>query len=68
MAKILVTDQVKLDRLKLITEVPGYNFLQAPADQAEVAEPPEYTLEVRTKERLHELEIENVTLLKVLEK
>lgn len=63
-----MTDQVKLDRLKLITEVPGYNFLQAPVGQVEVAEPPKYILEARTKERLRELEIENVTLLKVLGK
>lgn len=67
-AKMLASDQVKLDRLKLISEVFGYNFLRALADQIEVAEPPKYTLEARTKERLRELEIENATLLKVLGK
>jgi DNA-binding Xre family transcriptional regulator len=67
-AKMLVSDQVKLDRLKLISEVLGYNFLRALADQIDVADPPKYTLEAETKERLRELEIENATLLKVLRK
>ncbi len=64
--KMLASGQVKLDRLKLISEVLGYNFLRALADQVNVADPPKYTLEAETKERLRELEIENVTLLKVL--
>jgi transcriptional regulator with XRE-family HTH domain len=67
-AKMLASDQVKLDRLKLISEVLGYNFLRALADQVNVADPPKYTLEAETKERLRELEIENATLLKVLRK
>lgn len=67
-AKMLTSDQVKLDRLKLISEVLGYNFLRALADQVEVTEPPKYTLEAQTKERLRELEIENATLLKILGK
>ena len=66
--KMLASDQVKLDRLKLISEVLGYNFLRALADQVEVAEPPKYTLEAQTKERLRELEIETATLLKILGK
>lgn len=65
-AKMLASDQVKLDRLKLISEVLGYNFMRALADQIDVADPPKYTLEAATKERLRELEIENATLLKVL--
>ena len=64
--KMLASGQVKLDRLKLISEVLGYNFLRALADQIDVADPPKYTLEAETKERLRELEIENATLLKVL--
>mgnify|MGYP001004204721 FL=1 len=64
--KMLASGQVKLDRLKLISEVLGYNFLRALADQVNVADPPKYTLEAETKERLRELEIENATLLKVL--
>jgi DNA-binding Xre family transcriptional regulator len=68
-AKMLASDQIKLDRLKLISEVLGYNFLRALADQVEVNDnPPKYTLEAATRERLRELEIENATLLKVLGK
>lgn len=67
-AKMLASDQVKLDRLKLISEVLGYNFLRALADQIDVADPAKFTMEAETKERLRELEIENATLLKVLRK
>lgn len=67
-AKMLASDQIKLDRLKLISELLGYNFLRALADQIDVNDPPKYTMEVATKERLRELEIENATLLKVLGK
>ena len=68
-AKMLASDQIKLDRLKLISELLGYNFLRALADQIEVNDnPPKYTLETATKERLRELEIETATLLKVLGK
>jgi lambda repressor-like predicted transcriptional regulator len=67
-AKMLVAGQIKLDRLKLISELLGYNFVRALADQIEVADPPKYTLEAATKERLRELEIANATLLKVLGK
>jgi ribosome-binding protein aMBF1 (putative translation factor) len=67
-AKMLASDQIKLDRLKLISELLGYNFLRALADQIDVNDPPKYTMEDATKERLHELEIENATLLKVLGK
>lgn len=67
-AKMLASDQVKLDRLKLISEVLGYNFLRVLADQIGVGDPPKYTIEAETKERLRELEIENATLLKVLRK
>lgn len=65
-AKMLAFSQVKLDRLKLISEVLGYNFLRALADQIEVNDPPKYYMEDTTKERLRELEIENATLMKVL--
>jgi transcriptional regulator with XRE-family HTH domain len=68
-AKMLQSDQIKLDRLKLISELLGYNFLRALADQIDVNDnPPKYTMETATKERLRELEIENATLLKVLGK
>ncbi|MFA5327935.1 MAG: hypothetical protein WC384_09105 [Prolixibacteraceae bacterium] len=67
-AKMLLTGQIKLDRLKLISELLGYNFLRALADQIDVNDPPKYTMEAATKERIHELEIENATLLKVLGK
>lgn len=67
-SKMLQSDQIKLDRIKLISELLGYNFLRALADQIEVNDPPKYTLEAATKERLRELEIENATLLKVLGK
>lgn len=67
-AKMLASDQIKLDRLKLISELLGYNFLRELADQVDVSDPPKYTMEAATKERLRELEIENATLLKVLGK
>jgi transcriptional regulator with XRE-family HTH domain len=68
-AKMLASDQIKLDRLKQISELLGYNFLRALADRIDVNDnPPKYTLEAATKERLRELEIENATLLKVLGK
>ena len=67
-AKMLASDQIKLDRLKLISELLGYNFLRVLADQIEVNDPPKYTIEAATKERIRELEIENATLLKVLGK
>jgi len=68
-AKMLASDQIKLDRLKLISELLGYNFLRELADRIDVNDnPPKYTLETATKERLRELEIENATLLKVLGK
>ena len=67
-AKMLASDQIKLDRLKLISELLGYNFLRALADQIEVNEPPRYSAEPATRERIHELEIENAVLMKVLGK
>ena len=67
-AKMLASDQIKLDRLKLISELPGYNFLRALADQIEVNDPPRYSAELATRERLRELEIENAVLMKVLGK
>jgi hypothetical protein len=67
-AKMLASGQVKLDRLKLISELLGYNFLRALADQIEVNDPPKYIMESATRERLRELEIANATLLKVLGK
>jgi hypothetical protein len=67
-AKMFASGQIKLDRLKLISELLGYNLLRALADIIEVNEPPKYTLEAATRERLRELEIENATLLKVLGK
>ncbi len=67
-AKMLASDQIKLDRLKLISELLGYNFLRALADQIEVNEPPKCSMEAATRERLRELEIANATLLKVLGK
>jgi DNA-binding Xre family transcriptional regulator len=65
-AKMLASDQIKLDRLKLISELLGFNFLRALADQIDVNDPPRYSAEPATRERLRELEIENATLLKVL--
>ena len=67
-AKMLASDQIKLDRLKLISELFGYNFLRALADQIEVNDPPRYSAEPATRERIHELEIENAVLMKVLGK
>lgn len=67
-SKMLLSDQIKLDRLKLISELLGYNFLRALADQIEVDNPPKHIMEAATQERIHELEIENATLLKVLRK
>lgn len=65
-AKMLIAGQIKLDRLKLISELLEFNFLRALADQIDVNEPPKYTLEAATCERIRELEIENAVLLKVL--
>ena len=67
-AKMLASDQIKLDRLKLISELLGYNFLRVLADQIEGNDPPLYSAEPATRERLRELEIENATLLKLLRK
>jgi len=67
-AKMLASDQIKLDRLKLISELLGYNFLRALADQIEVNDPSRYSAEPATRERIHELEIENAVLMKVLGK
>jgi len=67
-AKMLQADQIKLDRLKLISELLGYNFLRALADQVEVNDPPRYSAEPATRERIRELEIENAVLMKVLGK
>lgn len=68
-AKMLLVGQIKLDRLKLISELLGYNFLRALADQIDVNDnPPKYTMETATRERLRELEIANETLMKVLGK
>jgi lambda repressor-like predicted transcriptional regulator len=68
LAKMIASGQIKLDRLKLISELLGYNFLRALADQIDINEPPKCTMEAATRERLRELEIENATLLKVLGK
>jgi hypothetical protein len=67
-AKMLVAGQIKLDRLKQISELLGYNFLRALADQIDVNDPPRYSAEPATRERLRELEIENAVLMKVLGK
>ena len=67
-AKMLQAGQIKLDRLKLISELLGFNFLRALADQIEVNDPPRYSAEPTTRERIHELEIENAVLMKVLGK
>jgi len=66
--KMLQYDRIKLDRLKLISHLLGYNFLRALADQIDVNDPPKYTVEDVSviKERIHELEIEVATLMKVL--
>ncbi|MBW8332250.1 MAG: hypothetical protein K0M40_09540 [Prolixibacteraceae bacterium] len=67
-AKMLVAGQIKLDRLKQISELLGYNFLRALADQIDVNDPPRYSAEPATRERIRELEIENAVLMKVLGK
>ncbi len=67
-AKMLASDQIKLDRLKLISELLGYNVLRALADQIDVNDPPKHTMETATRDRLHELEIENALLIKLLKK
>ncbi len=68
LAKMIASGQIKLDRLKLISELLGYNFLRALADKIDINDPPKYAMETATLERLRELEIENATLLKVLGK
>ena len=66
---MLASDQINLDRLKLISELLGYKFHRAPADHVDVNDnPPKYTLETATKERLRELKIANEILMKVLGK
>ena len=67
-AKMLNSGQIKLDRLKIISELLGYNFLRTLADQIDVNEPPRYSAEPATRERIRELEIEIAVLLKVLGK
>ena len=67
-AKMLASDQIKLDRLKQISELLGYNFMRALADQIDVNDPPHYSAEPATRERIRELEIENAVLMKVLGK
>jgi len=66
--KMFASGQIKLDRLKIISELLGYNLLRALADQIEVNDPPRYSAEPATRERLRELEIENAVLMKVLGK
>lgn len=68
LAKMLQSSQLKLSRLKEISELLEFNFLRALADQIEVNDPPKYTVEANTKERIRELEIENAVLMKVLGK
>ena len=68
LAKMIASGQVKLDRLKLISEILGYNFLRALADQIDVNDPPKHSMEPATGERIRELEIQNAILLKVLGK
>ena len=68
LGKMITLGQIKLDRLKLVSEMLGYNFLRALADQIDVNDPPKHTMEDATRERLRELEIENAVLLKVLGK
>jgi hypothetical protein len=67
-AKMLQAGQIKLNRLEQISELLGFNFLRALADQIDVNDPPRYSAEPATRERLRELEIENAVLMKVLGK
>lgn len=67
-AKMLALDQIKLDRLKIISELLGYNFLRVLADQIELNDPPRHFAEPATQERIRELEIEKAVLMLVLGK
>jgi hypothetical protein len=49
----------------LISELLGYNFLRALADQIDVNNPFCYSAEPATRERIHGLEIENAVLMRV---
>lgn len=66
--KMLQSDRIKLNRIQEISDLLGYNFLRVLADRSNLTDPPKYTAEDATRERIRELEIENATLLKVLRK
>jgi DNA-binding Xre family transcriptional regulator len=68
-AKMMQTKQIKLSRLKEISDLVGYNFLRALADQLEINDPPKLTEDhTACQLRIRELEIENAVLMKVLGK
>ena len=67
-AKMMQTKQIKLSRLKEISDLVGYNFLRVLADQLEINDPPKFPVDTATSERIKQLEIENAVLIKVLGK
>ncbi len=68
LTKMFHSDQIKLGRLKDISEILGFNFLRVLADQLDVNDPPKYTTEIASQQRISQLEIENAVLMKVLGK
>jgi transcriptional regulator with XRE-family HTH domain len=68
-SKMLQADKIKLGKLMELSELFGYNFLRVLADQAGIDNPPRSTEDhTACQQRIHDLEIENATLLKVLGK
>ena len=67
-SKMLQNSQLKLGRLCELSIILDFNLLRALADQLDVSNPPKCQMEEATQKRLHELELENATLLKVLGK
>lgn len=68
LTKMFQSDQIKLGRLKQISEILGYNFLRALADQLPLNDPPVYPEDHLSRQRISQLEIENAVLMKVLGK
>jgi hypothetical protein len=68
-SKMLLADRIKLSKLVELSVVFEYNFLRELSDQLALNNPPRLVEDhTACQLRIHDLEIENATLLKVLGK
>lgn len=67
-AKMLQSNFIKLGRLNEFCDLLNFNFLRALADQLELNDPPKFSEEAASSQRIRDLEIENTVLLKALRK